>query len=204
MTDDPTFRPPRTGITDGRLPGDFQSRYPCSAWLQISAELAGILIFIATAMSFLFIIGYDVVGRDASYQGTTAYFFDFQRQRPFLVWVCVGLSGVVGGATFSLKWLYHSVAKNMWNRDRILWRLTVPTISGVLALFLGFMIVSGLVPFLNGRSFNNFYVALGFGFFTGYFSDNVLGALQRLALQLFGTVDTSPHGTDRHSPAGDE
>jgi hypothetical protein len=148
-------------------------------------------------MGALFVVGYDVVGREDNYQGIVSYLFDFPRQRSFLVWICVALSGAVGGATFALKWLYHTVAKGIWNRDRILWRLTVPLISGILALFLGFMIVSGLVPFLNGRSFDNFYVALGFGFFTGYFSDNVLGALQRLALQLFGTVDTPPHGTER-------
>ena len=42
----------------------------------------------------------------------------YPRDRTFLLWIAVGLSGVVGGTSFALKWLYHSVAKALWNRDK--------------------------------------------------------------------------------------
>jgi hypothetical protein len=93
---------------------------------------------------------------------------------------------VVGGTSFALKWLYHSVAKDSWNHDRFIWRLVVPILSGVFAVFVGFMVASGIVPFLNTDAFNHFYKSLGAGFFIGYFSDNVLAKLQRLANQWFG------------------
>ncbi len=51
------------------------------------------------------------------------------------------------------------------------------------------MISSGIVSVFNPAFFQNFYGALGGGFFIGYFSDNVLAALQNLAVKWFGTVD---------------
>jgi fructose-specific phosphotransferase system IIC component len=120
-----------------------------------------------------------------------------------LLSVTVALSGVVGGTAFALKWLYHSVAKWLWNSDRILWRLIVPHLSGMLALFVAAMITSGIVSVFNAEFFSNFYGALGGGFFIGYFSDNVLAALQNLAVKWFGTVDKRfqrvlPHHEHEH------
>ena len=176
-------------LTDDRAKGDFCSRYPGSAWLQIWIELAYLLLVLAASGFLLFIIGYDVAGRATSNVSPIVYFFEFPRHKPILIWLSIALAGVCGGAAFALKWLYHSVAKCVWNRDRILWRLTVPILSGVSAVFLAFMIVSGIVPFLNQKTFGSFYVALGYGFFAGYFSDNALAALQRLAKSTFGTAD---------------
>jgi hypothetical protein len=110
----------------------------------------------------------------------------YPRDRQFVIWLSVALSGVVGGTSFALKWLYHSVAKDAWNHDRIVWRLVVPILSGVFSVFVGFMVASGIVPFLNTNAFDHFYKSLGVGFFIGYFSDNVLAKLQRLANQWFG------------------
>ena len=185
---------------DGRSVGDYCSRYPRSAWLQIVSELIYLLVILIGATSCLLIIGYDV-NRDPGDTGLVAYYFEFPRHRSLLVWITIGLAGVSGGAAFSLKWLYHSVAKFIWNRDRVLWRITVPVLSGVLAVFLGFMIVSGLIPFLNKKSFDNFYIAMGYGFFSGYFSDNVLAALQRLARNTFGTADGKHGEADKTHPA---
>lgn len=110
-----------------------------------------------------------------------------------LLAITVTLSGVAGGAAFALKWLYHSVAKWSWNRDRILWRLIVPFLSGSLAFFVSTMISADLISVFNSGFFQNFYGALGGGFFIGYFSDNVLAALQNLAVKWFGTVDKRYH-----------
>jgi len=120
----------------------------------------------------------------------------YPRDRRFLIWLSVALSGSAGGTAFALKWLYHSVAKWTWNRDRILWRLIVPPLSGVFAVFVAFMVSAEIVPFLNAKAFDSFYRALGAGFLLGYFSDNVLAALQNLAVRWFGTVDTKFKGSD--------
>jgi len=116
-----------------------------------------------------------------------------------LLWGAMFAAGVCGGTSFALKWLYHSVAKHTWNVDRIVWRLIVPLLSGVLSLFLGFMVVSGLIPLLSRTAFDTFYVALGFGYLVGYFSDNVLASLHGLADRMFGTLDgrRSKNGRER-------
>lgn len=128
----------------------------------------------------------------------------YPRDRTLLLWVSIGLSGVVGGASFALKWLYHSVAKWSWNRDRILWRLIVPVLSGIVSVFVALMVASGVVSFINSQFFNNFYGACGAGFFIGYFSDNVLAALQNLATKWFGTVDKRFTGRSEAGAAAHE
>jgi hypothetical protein len=51
------------------------------------------------------------------------------------------------------------------------------------------------VPFFNKNAFSSFYLASGFGFFVGLFSDNALAALNRLAIRTFGNVSGS-HSAD--------
>lgn len=135
--------------------------------------------------------------------------FDYPRDRTFLLWISVGLSGTLGGTSFALKWLYHSVAKGLWNQDRILWRLIVPVLSGTLAVFVSMLIASGVLSLINSRFFANFYGAVGVSWLVGYFSDNVLASLQKLALRWFGTVDdpkdkrpiaTTPASSERSGP----
>jgi len=184
-------------MTDGRKPGDFFSRYPGSAWIQIVVELFYLVALLGVSLVVLFVIGYDVSSSPARNSGFIASYFELSRDRALLIWISLALAGAVGGATFALKWLYHSVAKFSWNRDRWVWRFTVPLISSVLSLFSAFMITSGIVPFLSKTAFDNFYVALGFGFFAGYFSDNLLAALQRTAKRTFGTVDDPPGNPDK-------
>lgn len=175
-------------LTDGRPRGDFASRYPYCAWVQIIFEFSYLVTVLAVCTFVLIRIGYDIAGHPSA--GSVAVFiFEYPRHNILLIWVATALAGVCGGIAFDMKWLYHSVAKGMWNRDRWLWRVTVPIISGMLSVFLAFAIVAGLVPFLNQRAFSNFYVALGFGFVIGYFSDNTIAALQRFARHTLGTLD---------------
>ncbi len=58
-----------------------------------------------------------------------------------------------------------------------------------MAFFVATMISAGIISVFNAQFFQTFYGALGGGFFIGYFSDNVLAALQNLAVKWFGTVD---------------
>ena len=114
---------------------------------------------------------------------------DAHSNRTILLWLLVALSGVCGGATFSLKWLYHSVAKGFWSQDRIIWRFATPIISAIIAIFTGAMMTSGIIPFMSDTSLENPVNCLGFGFFIGWFSDNLLAKLRNYADKLFGTMD---------------
>jgi hypothetical protein len=142
---------------------------------------------------------YDLCSWRSGSKEPILMFFTLPTHRELLVWLTIGLSGVCGGTVFALKWLYHSVAKDLWHRDRILWRLLVPILSGTLAAFLAFMIASGIVPFFNKNAFSSFYLAAGFGFFVGLFSDNALAALNRLAIRTFGNVSGSQSADESRS-----
>ncbi|MGH7021977.1 MAG: hypothetical protein ACREEB_00140 [Caulobacteraceae bacterium] len=108
--------------------------------------------------------------------------------RVLQLWLAVFFSGVLGGATFSTKWLYHSVSWNEWNRDRVVWRLSVPILGGLMAVFTGCMIMSGIIPLLSKDLFGRMVSGSGFGFFVGLFADNFLAALQKFATRLLGTL----------------
>ena len=75
-----------------------------------------------------------------------------------------------------------------WHRDRIVWRVVVPVLSGVLALFTALMVGSRLIPIFNHTLFDNPYTGAAFGFLVGFFSDNLLATLQRMANHLLGTL----------------
>lgn len=185
-------------LTDGRAKGDYFSRYPAGAWTQIIIELAYLLavlmvslhLLVTTALAIntntlLLIFGYD--------------FGIFPGSRPVLVWLVLGLSAAAGGASTSLKWLYHSVAKHSWNRDRVIWRTVVPVLATVLATFTGMMISAGLLPpIFNLNIFDSLIFNAGFGFFLGLFSDNLLAWLQRIALKTLGVVDRQQPGGNKN------
>lgn len=181
-------------MTDGREPGDFETRYCWQAWIQIGIEFAFLVSVLGAIAYALLCIGALVAADSPADAGSLPFQLKYPEDRRFLIWVSLALSGSAGGTAFALKWLYHSVAKWTWNRDRILWRLIVPILSGVFAVFVAFMVSAEIVPFLNSKAFDNFYRALGSGFLLGYFSDNVLAALQNLAIRWFGTVDSKRGG----------
>lgn len=177
----------RASLTDGRDPGDYRSRYARDAWFQIIAELT-----VVTTLLLLALVGLFSIARHAIHGQTSGFVADllgpYPSSRRLLELAAMSLGGLCGGCSSSLKWLYHSVGKAIWNRDRIIWRLTVPVLSAVLGVFTGLMVGSGLVPFLSRTPFERLGSCAAFGFFIGIFSDNVLAALQNLANRTFGTV----------------
>ena len=140
-------------------------------------------------------IGCALAGKEAGASWVKLPLVGREVHRDLLKWVAVALSGLIGGNLFVLKWLYHSVAKRIWNQDRLLWRLVVPLASGAVAVFSAFMIYSGIVPFLRAESFKSIYFSMGFGFLIGYFSDNVLAALKNVADSIFGRTDPPDKNT---------
>ncbi|WP_195820669.1 hypothetical protein [Roseobacter sp. MH60115] len=176
---------------DGRETGDWTSRYKTRAWVQIVFEFI-LLFFYLIAANYLLIESITEKPEENTREGFIySALFGVYIAEEKAKWIALALAGFVGGAVFDLKWMYHSVAKGIWNIDRCLWRIIVPFNSAMVSLFTGFLFASGVIPFLKNESFENIYVLLGFGFVFGYFSDNILAALQNLAKKAFGTLDDS-------------
>ncbi len=51
------------------------------------------------------------------------------------------------------------------------------------------MIGSGLIPIFSRTVFDNWRVGAAFGFFVGFFSDNLVASLQRVATNTLGTSE---------------
>jgi hypothetical protein len=172
-------------LTDDRSPGQWETRYPRSAWIQIVLELGYLIAGLSMALFLL----YQIAVSTHAVNGPSVWpkaFEGFSRHTLALAAVAVG--GACGGFAFALKWLYHSVAYGWWNCDRLVWRLVVPVLSAILALFTALMIGSGLIPLFNAKIAEGPRMGAAYGFFVGFFSDNLLAALQRLADQTLGTL----------------
>lgn len=111
---------------------------------------------------------------------------DVMRQ-PYL-WIATLAAGTCAGSMFTLKWLYHCVARKLWHVDRRVWRISAPIISGILALFVVMLVRSGILPVVDSNVLSSFSGSVGLAFLIGLFSDNILAALQNLANQTFGTL----------------
>jgi hypothetical protein len=107
------------------------------------------------------------------------------------------LGGVLGGTLFDVKWLYHSVARQLWHLDRRLWRLFTPHISGGLAFAMVVLVSSGLVRIFDSRAVNSLSSVIGISFLVGYFSDSAIAKLTEVAETLFGTS----RGKEKHKEA---
>ncbi len=171
---DPGFAP--GDYTDGRKPGDWRSRYDDEARNCIRWEAAYLTLVFAAAVVAIFLVWWGYPQRR---MGLTD-----ERNITFTRHCLSALSGVFGGVLFAMKWLYHSVAKQIWNLDRRWWRYFTPVISGGLAFAMILVIRSfgGFDPNLvssNGRT-------IAVGFLIGLFSDNALAKLAEVAQTLFG------------------
>lgn len=174
-------------LNDDRNPGFWRSRYDFSAWIQIILELLYLIFVLVFCISLLIDVSTSSLSEVApDYMTSRITGLNFTSD--MVKWYALAISGLIGGTVFDLKWLYHSVAKGVWNRDRCLWRLIVPINSAMVSLFTGFLFASGIVPFLRNEPFNDTFTLLGSGFVFGYFSDNILAAMQNLAQKVFGTL----------------
>ncbi|MEO0637593.1 MAG: hypothetical protein AAFY73_13200 [Pseudomonadota bacterium] len=178
-----------TDLDDGRELGDFKSRYGPQAWFQIVPEFLLLAVYLSVPGYFLLesiIEPPNDLGKEGFvYSRLLGVYVTADNAK----WIALALAGFIGGAVFDLKWLYHSVAKGKWNRDRCLWRVIVPFNSAAVSTFTGFLFASGIIPFLKDESFENVFALLGFGFIFGYFSDNILASMQNLAQRVFGTLN---------------
>jgi hypothetical protein len=174
-------------LTDGRPHWQWRSKYAFGAWISIAIEGAYLVVVPAVALACLVHVTIALL---APASAAAQFWIGTYGVPPdVLLWATVALGGACGGCAFALKWLYHGVAHGKWHRDRLVWRLVVPILSGVLALFASLMVGSGILPVFDRDMLNGPKVGAAFGFFVGFFSDNLLAGLQRLATQVLGTLE---------------
>jgi hypothetical protein len=161
--------------TDGRLPGDWESRYVDAAKKQIRREALYVAASVVVYLTLIAIVPlasrHEIVGIDPA------------DVKPVAPQVLSFLGGCFGGTMFAMKWLYHSVAKYNWNADRRLWRYFTPILSGGGALCVVLLSSAGVLPLFGPDIVRSETGALGIGIVLGYFSDRVFSALEGFAKQ---------------------
>lgn len=166
--------------TDNRKLLEWRSRYPAEALREINIEAIylGALLLLTPWLLLAFLCHAPELFwkyLDPRYQEVVSTYG--------MAWT----GGILGGTLFAIKWLYHVVAKELWNLDRRLWRLFTPHISGGLAFAVTALISSGIIKILDARAANSHSVVVGLAFLVGYFSDNAVAKLTEVANTLFGT-----------------
>ena len=163
--------------TDERKPLDWKTRYEEGARKQICGEAIylGILLFAMPALiAALWLECFRSTILAEKYSTLCRYGY---------AW----FAGTLGGTMFSIKWLYHAVARAYWNHDRRLWRIFCPLLSGALAFAFYTLASSGLVKTIDVASLQRPAAIVACSFLVGYFSDSAIGKLREIAEILFGT-----------------
>jgi hypothetical protein len=113
-----SFSPPEptslASLTDGRCVGQYQSTYSVGAWIQIIAELGYLLVLLGLSLAILALLAKFAVLKES--KGLVSGLIgDAATSAPLVVYAAVAFAGICGGCASSLKWLYHSVAKQRWH-----------------------------------------------------------------------------------------
>ncbi len=176
---------------DGRKPGEWDTRYPDVARKKIHTEacyLAGCLVLAPVACWLVGHFGSNFAADHGSAAAPAGW------QQFAFAWI----GGMLGGTLFSIKWLYHSVARNIWNIDRRLWRLFTPHLSGAVAFAFVILTSTKLISIFDERAFQSVWTCFGLGFLVGYFSDSAMAKLNEVSHTLFGagkaTAQQETHG----------
>jgi hypothetical protein len=164
--------------TDERGIGDWATRYPPDARNAIRVEAVFVSICLLVSLIGTLAVAIEsasfvVPMKHAAWLALSPYLFAY-------------LGGLLGGTLFTMKWLYHTVAKGIWNRDRRLWRVFTPFLSGGASLAVILLCASGALPFFGPQLVRTNAGALGLSIVLGYFSDRAFSALERFAEGGFG------------------
>jgi len=180
--DTPGFAPDEPD--DGRKLGDWATRYDDpQARKAIREETVFLYIHFGLTLILLTFINSGVIEECDWINVSTSRVEDFR------LMFTSGLCGMFGGVLLSLKWLYHSVAKELWNVDRRLWRFSTPYLSGGVAFVVWVTITSGLFGIFDSSRLGDVRLAMAVGFISGYFSDMAIAKLSEIAQGVFGTTN---------------
>ncbi|WP_295794377.1 hypothetical protein [Mucilaginibacter sp.] len=173
--------------TDGRKAGSWRTRYDTEAlpYIWREARYVGFLILIIPVL--LIVIHQDFFNQISIPHVIKKYSY---------AWI----GGCLGGTLFSTKWLYHSVARNVWNQDRFLWRVFTPHISGALAFSFILLMSSGIINLFSPVAMEKSSAVFGVSFLIGYFSDSAVAKLTEIANTLFGATQKEPGKKPENPP----
>jgi len=173
---------------DGRPYSEWRSRYPAAIHRFVVHELVYLAVVFALALGM---IAAAVLTLRAA--GFLFVPFSGSALRSLADGGLAAGAGMLGGTVFSLKWLYHAVAKGQWHLDRRIWRLSTPFISAGLALAVLALVRAEALRVLNPSFTRSIAGNLGLSFLVGYFSDMTIGKLNELAEVLFAPAkDRNP------------
>jgi hypothetical protein len=172
---------------------DWQSKYPPEARRHIWLEGAYLAILLASVPLLSLLLWLETPKR---WLGLTD-----QRYDPILKYGLAWLGGLLGGTLFSLKWLYHSVARQIWHVDRRPWRVFTPHISGGLAFAVVALVSSGIFRVFDRGATNSKSLVVSVAFLVGYFSDSAVAKLTEIAETLFGASRAREKHLDTNKPA---
>jgi hypothetical protein len=176
---EPDFAP--ANPTDGRQLLDWHSKYTDPAarrGIRYEACYLAALFFGAPALVLVFWLEYPKGWLQLS----------DARYRTLLQYAIAWIGGMFGGTLFDIKWLYHSVAKQVWHLDRRLWRVFTPHVSGGLSCAVVALISSGLLRVFDRHATESSSLVFGLAFLVGYFSDSTIAKLAEVAGTLFGPI----------------
>lgn len=171
--------------TDGRQEGQWQAFYPADARKCIFWEAMYLVVLFFGFLAAVFEIVYCTCTYATNGAGTGVSLSN----QAFLGYLGAWVGGTLGGCSFGIKWMYHSVAKKMWHEDRRLWRLLAPHLSGVVSLFMVFLVASNLLQVFDKEFVNRPISVMAFSFLVGYFSDKALAKMAEVADTLFGVSE---------------
>lgn len=167
--------------TDGRALHDWKSRYLPRARLEIRLEAFAVAAVLFAVLAMIFTLWSGLLASWLS--------CDFCRRPAFTRYGYFFLGGLLGGTLFGIKFLYHAVARGLWNQDRRLWRFLSPWLAGSLALIVGALTDAGFLGLTISAHKGSAYLSLGF--ISGYFGDKALAKMTEMADVIFGTRDNS-------------
>jgi hypothetical protein len=174
-----TRRSPEGDPTDDRDRYDWESRYPPQARKQQYLEGSYVFLVLVLALALVFLTWRNMLaGFLGLNEASTQTFNKFSYY---------AFSGLLGGTLFGIKYLYHVVARGLWNTDRRLWRLLSPWLSLSLAFAIGALIEAGWMS-VTGASATATSAAktVAIGFLLGYFSDSAVAKMRDIAMVIFG------------------
>lgn len=187
---------PETGFapsdySDGKQRWQWRSRYDQHARTQIRHE--AVLMGVYIALPVIGALAVAVVSTGEAAPSATEFGW-----RSILVTLC---GGMLGGALYATKWLYHSVGKGIWHEDRRLWRVFTPLLSAGLSIGLLSLVQSGILVIFDDKKLGNVWNCFGLSFLIGYFSDSATAKLAEVAKTLFGSGGISQPAATTPQPA---
>jgi hypothetical protein len=175
-----------------RKPGDQDSRFEGWARFQIVMEYLYLaMVLLGVLWGLLVIFNLALVQITPTELAKKDWLERALRQPAIALVAAMFLSGMAGGTAFTVKWLYHTVAKDLWFRDRLWWRLSIPWMGGLVGVFANFIFSKALGTQFDEKALDphNFFPACGLSFLIGVFADGTLASLEKLANKTLGTLN---------------